>query len=177
MKKNKTHNPHRFIANIFGSIGYTALIFVWLLLIETVIVLFYSTDSSIFFTEFGSALSTERSTAGHEAFRFVLMVALVIVVWGLVHYGSLFAAFVTRKFIKITGGKANLETLALTKYLSLIVGLLAITLLLVLVPSEVAIVKFAIAFVAFVAGLAGFATFWVQHLMATRHKLRFDDIR
>ena len=179
MKKNKTHNPHRFIANIFGSVGYAALIFVWLLLVVTGIVCFYSADSSVFFAEFGSAISADQSTTspGHEAFRFVLIIALAIVAWGLVHYGSLLMSFVMRKFIKITGGKLSLEMLATVKYLSLTIGLLATALLLVFMPTEVPVVKFAIALLGFVAGLAGFATFWIQHLIASRHKLRFDDVR
>lgn len=181
MKKNKTHNPHRFIANIFGAIGYTALIFVWLLLTETVTVLFYSAESTLFFAELSSVITAgqtaQSETVNHDAFRFILIVALAIVIWGLVHYGSLLGSLMLRKFIKLTGGKSSLETLAMTKYLSLTIGLLAVALLLVFIPSGVPVMKFAIAFLGFVAGLIGFSTFWIQHLISSRHKLRFDDIR
>lgn len=181
MKKQKTHNPHRFIANIFGSVGYTALIFIWLLLIQ-MIVLQTPAGSESFLNAVGQAVSQDATGSGqaadaHISLRFLLVIALAATVWGVAYYGTMLTSSMLRVGMKLCSIKVTNDSLATVKYLNVVIGLGLIAALLFLLPQNGLLERFAFAFLAFVAGIAAFGAFWVQNLVARRHAVRVTDLR
>ncbi len=182
MKKQQTHNSHRFIANIFGSTGYVALLFIWLLAVQLVLMVLPSGSGE------GSLLSSVSSFVSYEsgtteaarpngALLFLVVIMLVAAIWGVAHYGSMLMSAMMRLFIRVFKVKLSSESLALSKYISVLLGLAIVAGLILVLPSEYMIEKFAIAFLGFIAGIVGFGAFWIQSIVASRHKIRVADIR
>lgn len=180
MKKQKIHNPHRFIANIFGSVGYVALLFIWLLLIQMV-VLQFPAGSDSFFSTVGvvaqDSAGSGRAAEAHVALRFLLVIILAAIIWGVAYYGTMITSRLLRLCMKLCHIKPTNESLAIAKYLSVVIGLAGIATLLLLLPHNGLLERFAFAFLAFVAGIVAFSAFWVQNLVAYRHSVRVGDLR
>lgn len=180
--KKQTHNPHRFIANIFGSTGYVALLFIWLLAIQLALMMIPSVSGD------GSLLAGVTSLASYEtnaiepasptgALLFLVLIMLAAAIWGVAHYGSMLMSAMMRFFIRMFKAKLSTESLALTKYSSVLLGLTIVAVLILVLPNEYALEKFAISFVGFIAGIIGFGAFWIQSIVASRHNVRVTDIR
>ena len=165
--KKQTHNPHRFIANIFGSTGYVALLFIWLLTVQLVLMTIPSVSGDGWLLAGVTSLASYDTNAIEPAsptgaLLFLVLIMLAAAIWGVAHYGSMLMSAMMRFFIRMFKAKLSTESLAL---------------MILVLPNEYALEKFAISFVGFIAGIIGFGAFWIQSIVASRHNVRVTDIR
>jgi hypothetical protein len=184
MSQKRAHHNHTFVMNFFGALGYSATIFVWLLVIETISVLL-PIGSQI--NDVSSDLSSSINTATYSSqaspvvqsqasLRFLLIIALIICTWVFCYMAARASSRTLRHLLKLYGRKESIGAIFTIKYLGLIVGLIGVVILLQFVPDAQVMVKFPISFLGLIAGIVAAGSIWLQRIMAVRHRVAASHV-
>lgn len=184
MTSHTTHRPHTFIANMLGSFGHVATLFVWLLVLDLVVIL-VSLSGAVadISASIGLPAAVSNDTAvsqatsvSHAPLQFLLTVLLLVLTWIFGYFLARASSRGLRHLLVLFGRRPSLPLLVTAKYLAIATGLIGVVVLLQFVPPVQAAVKLPIAFLALLSGCIGVGSIWAQRIIAERYHAKIDQI-
>lgn len=188
MTKNTTHPPHTFVTNMFGTIGYVSMLFVWLLVLDLIVILaslsgfvndlsvsLGNATTSVYVMEPGTGTDGDVSVA-HAPLKFLLIIVLGVLVWIFCYLVAKASSRALRHFLVLFGRKPSVAMLTMVKYMVMSMGLIGLIVLLQFVEPELAVLKLPIAFMGLTGGLIGVGAIWAQRVLVTRYHVPIDRV-
>lgn len=188
MTKNTTHPPHTFVTNMFGTIGYVSMLFVWLLVFDLIVILaslsgfvndlsvsLGNATTSVYVVEPTSGADSDTSVT-HAPLKFLLIIVLGVLVWIFCYLVAKASSRALRHLLALFGRKASVAMLTMAKYMIMSMGLIGLIVLLQFVEPELAILKLPIAFMGLAAGLVGVGAIWSQRVLVARYRVPVDHV-
>lgn len=186
MTKQAAHRPHTFITNMFGTVGYVATVFVWLLVLDLIVILasfsgvvdtVSTSISGLTTTVYVTDTSTQTATSpSHAPLKFLLSIVLLVLVWIFSYLTAKAASGTLRHFLVLFGRKPSVAALTMAKYLTLAMGLIGLTILLQFVSPLYAGVKLPIAFLGLAGGVVGVGAIWAQKILVVRYRVAAERV-
>jgi hypothetical protein len=183
MTTKASHHGHTFGINFFGTISYISILFVWLLVIDTIATIASLTQvlvtASNSLTTLGGTTTqttTQTSVQDHASLQFLLVIALVVFTWIFCYLVAKTMSHTLRHFFVLFGRKLTIVSLSTVKYFILSAGLIGLVILLQFVPSDLNLIKMAIALLGLVGGLAGVTSIWLQRIAVERHRIAIAHV-
>lgn len=172
---------------MFGTVGYVATVFIWLLVLDLIVILtslsgivdtvstsFGGLATSVYVAD--TTAQTTAATVSHAPLKFLLSIILIVLVWIFSYLTAKAASGTLRHLLVLFGRKPSVASLAMAKYLALAMGLIGLIILLQFVSPLYAGVKLPIAFLGLTGGVIGVGAIWAQKVLAARYRLTVERI-
>lgn len=188
MTKNTTHYPHTFVTNMFGTIGYVSLLFVWLLVLDLIVILaalsgvvdtISVTIGNATISVYGGDMASQPTSdmsASHAPLKFLLIIALGVLIWIFSYFVAKASSRALRHLLVLFGRKPTIALLTTAKYMLMSMGLIGLIVLLQFVEPLFAGLKLPIAFLGLLAGLVGVGAIWAQRVLVARYRVPVERV-
>lgn len=172
---------------MFGTVGYVAMLFVWLLVLDLIVILASlggvvdDISTSIGTTTNSMYLITPTTVqadpaSSHAPLKFLLTVVLIVLVWIFSYFVAKAASKTLRHMLVLFGRKLTIASLTMAKYLVMSMGLIGLIVLLQFVEPTFVELKLPIAFMGLAAGVLGVGAVWAQRVLVARHHVSIDRV-